>query len=117
MRRPRREAHHPKRGAPLVPLDSAQQVECAGRMDAEGRLAAPPSRQQSHYACLFSEEERERGLPAELMRLARRHGCVRDRVLRRDGHGQLRMQRIALQSLHDDEGRLTGFLEMLEDAD
>lgn len=117
MQRSRQEAYNPTRGAPLATADSAHPVECAGRMDVDGRLVAPPSRQQGDYAGLFSEEERGRGLPGELMRLARRHGCVRDRVLRRDGHGQLRMQRISLQSLHDDDGRLIGFVEVLEGAD
>ena len=105
------------RGAPPATRDDVQRAACAGRMDIDGRLAAPPSRGQLNYAGLFSEDERERGLPTELMRLARRHGCVRDRVKRSDGQGHIRMQRISLQSLHDDDGRVIGFVETLESTD
>lgn len=86
-------------------------------MDTAGRLAQPPRRDVPEYAGLFSEEERARGLPAELMRLARRHGCVRDRVLRSDGNGGACLQRISLQATYDDDGRLTGFLEIVEGSD
>ncbi len=117
MQRPRQEAHDPMRGVPPVAPNGTSRAACAGRMDLDGRLAAPPSRGQLDYAGLFSEDERERGLPTELMRLARRHGCVRDRVKRSDGQGHIRMQRISLQSLHDDDGRVIGFVETLESTD
>lgn len=116
MQRPRQEADNATRGLPPATRDGVQGVTCAGRIDLDGRLVVPPSRGLRDYAGLFSPDERERGLPAELMRLARRHGCVRDQVLRSDGNGQLRMQRISLQSLHDEDGRLIGFVEMLEGA-
>lgn len=116
MQRPRQEADNVTRGVPPATRDSAQRPPCAGRMDLDGRLVVPPSRSQLDYAGLFSQDERDRGLPTELMRLARRHGCVRDRVLRSDGNGHLCMQRISLQSLHDEDGRLIGFVETLEGA-
>lgn len=114
MQRPRQEADNATRRVPPASRDGAQRAACAGRIDLDGRLVVPPSRGLVDYAGLFSQDERERGLPAELMRLARRHGCVRDRVLRSDGNGHLRMQRISLQSLHDEDGRLIGFVETLE---
>lgn len=117
MQRPRQEAQDTVGGMPPVGVEAARQLGGAGRMDADGWLAAPSSGGQLSYAGLFSEEERSRGLPAELMRLARRHGCVRDRVFRSDGKGDSRMMRIALQSVHDDDGRVIGFVETLEGSD
>lgn len=117
MRAQMQEAHDPGQITSQTAQGDANPVACAGHMDVEGRLAEPPQRNQREYGGLFSAEERARGLPEELMRLARRHGCVRDRVQRRDGNGGTRMQRIALRAVHDDAGRLSGFLESIESFD
>lgn len=88
-------------GAPL----RAEVVE----LDAQGEMLMGGRKQP--YANLFSLEARALGRPEELLRLARRHGLVRDCVLRFDASGVAQQYRIALQSLHDDQGKLVGFRE------
>jgi len=78
-------------------------------LDAQGEVLVGGRRQP--YASLFSLEARALGRPAELLRLARRHGLVRDCVLRFNASGAAQQYRIALQALRDAQGNLVGFRE------
>ncbi|WP_420427783.1 hypothetical protein [Algiphilus sp.] len=93
--------------------DDAGPGEEAGpfvELDAHGQMLTVNGGRQS-YASLFSADACAEGRPEELLRLARRHGLVRDCVLRRDAGGIARQQRIALQALRDAQGNLVGFRE------
>ena len=65
-------------------------------LDAQGQLLIDGRWQP--YSTLFNAEARAERRPEELLRLARRHGLVRDCVIRRDGDGIPRPQRIALST-------------------
>lgn len=88
---------------PSQRLSGTVELDAQGQMVIDGRRAS--------YASLFSRDARALGRPEELLRLARRHGLVRDCVLRFDASGVAQQQRIALQALHDAQGKLVGFRE------
>ncbi|MHA7833871.1 MAG: hypothetical protein ACX94A_05235 [Algiphilus sp.] len=90
-----------------VPCDWAGPVV---ELDVHGQVLMLNGSRPS-YASLFSADACAEGRPEELLRLARRHGLVRDCVLRKDAGGVARQQRIALQALRDAEGHLVGFRE------
>lgn len=88
---------------------SNQRISGTVELDAQGQMLIEGRR--ASYASLFSRDARALGRPEELLRLARRHGLVRDCVLRFDASGVAQQQRIALQALRDAQGRLVGFRE------
>ena len=78
MHRARQEAGDGHGAGARVPAQPDGTVtETVVDIDADGRLAAVRGRGSARdYAALFAPADRSRGLPAELMRLARRPGLV-----------------------------------------
>lgn len=113
MHRARQEAGDGHGAGARVPAQPDGTVtETVVDIDADGRLAAVRGHGSARdYAALFAPADRSRGLPAELMRLARRHGLVRDQLQRPDADGAWRPHRITLSIRRDAEGRVSGYRE------
>jgi len=69
----------------------------------------------THFSRFFTQEDAERGRPAELLRLAAERGRIELEAWRVHKDGSRFWANIILTALHDDTGTLTGFVKITRD--
>lgn len=107
---PSRNTISPTAADAALPAGNAIRIDVDGIITDAGNL--PEARKGMRYASLFEDADRLRGLPEQLLRLAARHGTVRDEVLRSRADGRPQCIRLELRAVRDDaHGDLRGFEE------
>ncbi len=68
-----------------------------------------------HFSRFFTEEDKERGRPAEMLRLAAKHGRIEQEGWRLRKDGSRFWANVVLSAIRDDAGSLTGFAKVTRD--
>ena len=79
------------------------------------KLYTPDEIIGKHFSRFFTQEDIDRGRPAELMHLAAQRGRVEEEAWRVRKNGERFWANIVLTAIHDETGQLTGFAKVTRD--